>query len=232
MANVEFDNEIKFDKRSVYRQKIFMFLKRKILEDSLKAGDKLVETRIAKDLGVSQAPVREAIRDLEAMGFVETVPFKGSYVCEVTPQDMADAYIVRSDLETLALKLAFPLVTTKDVEALSKLLSGMHDAAVAGDMDNYIEYNWLFHEKIMQICNNKTLMRAWKQCHVKELIYLGTKASEERSLVVLADRHQRIIDALIAKDVDMAARESIEHITVFAKNYKEAKEKNMIRIVG
>ena len=149
MANVEFDNEIKFDKRSVYRQKIFMFLKRKILEDSLKAGDKLVETRIAKDLGVSQAPVREAIRDLEAMGFVETVPFKGSYVCEVTPQDMADAYIVRSDLETLALKLAFPLVTTKDVEDLSKLLSGMHDAAVAGDMDNYIEYNWLFHEKIM-----------------------------------------------------------------------------------
>ena len=78
--------------RKVFREEIRNAIRDAIFAGELRPGDRIIETFWAKELGVSQGPVREAIRDLEALGLVETVPFKGSRVRTLTEKDVRDNY--------------------------------------------------------------------------------------------------------------------------------------------
>ena len=95
-------------KRSVLREEIKTYLIDAIVKGTYKTGERLVETQIARDLGISQAPVREAFRDLEQIGILKTVPYKGAYVNGYSIKDLKNAYDVRAELEGLAIKLAVP----------------------------------------------------------------------------------------------------------------------------
>ncbi|HBY95342.1 MAG TPA: GntR family transcriptional regulator, partial [Chloroflexi bacterium] len=92
--------------RRVLREEIKERLMDAILRGSYQPGDRIVETRIAQDFGVSQAPVREAIRDLELMGFVESTPFKGASVRALNRAELGEVYPVRAALEAVAARLA------------------------------------------------------------------------------------------------------------------------------
>jgi len=81
--------------RKVFREEIRNAIKEAIFTGQLEPGSRIIETFWAKELGVSQAPVREAIRDLEAVGLVETVPFKGSRVSTMSEKQISDNYSVR-----------------------------------------------------------------------------------------------------------------------------------------
>ncbi|MER3417837.1 MAG: hypothetical protein C4343_01700 [Chloroflexota bacterium] len=76
-----------------------------ILNGRYPPDSRIVETRVAKELGTSQAPVREALRSLEALGVVEISPFRGARVRRPTRRELLDAYVVRSSLEALAARL-------------------------------------------------------------------------------------------------------------------------------
>jgi DNA-binding GntR family transcriptional regulator len=92
------------EKRPLYREEIGNAIREAIAAGDLKPGDRIVETQWAKDLGVSQSPVREAIRELEMMGLVENIPYQGCFVRTATKQDMKDAYRVRMYLEMLGVQ--------------------------------------------------------------------------------------------------------------------------------
>ena len=85
--------------RIVLREQVKGRLLERILSGELRPGDRLVETRIAQELGTSQAPVREALRDLELLRFVESEPFRGSRVRGISPEELAEIYPVRAALE-------------------------------------------------------------------------------------------------------------------------------------
>ena len=86
--------------RKVFREEVRNAIREAIFAGQLKPGDRIIETFWAKELDVSQGPVREAIRDLEAVGLVETIPFKGSRVRSMTEKDIRDNYSVRICLES------------------------------------------------------------------------------------------------------------------------------------
>lgn len=90
--------------RQVFREEIRNAIREAIFSGKLNPGDRIIETYWAKELGVSQGPVREAIRDLEAMGLVETVPFKGSRIRTLTEKDVRDNYSVRICLESKSIR--------------------------------------------------------------------------------------------------------------------------------
>ncbi|NJK81150.1 MAG: GntR family transcriptional regulator [Chloroflexaceae bacterium] len=77
-----------------------------ITQGAYKPGDRIVETRIAQQLGVSQALVREAIRDLESLGLLESAPFRGAWVRQITPEEVSQFYTVRAVLEGAAARAA------------------------------------------------------------------------------------------------------------------------------
>ena len=79
-----------------------------ILDGTYPPGSRIVETRVARELGTSQAPVREALRDLEALGVVEISPFRGARVRRPSLDELLEAYVIRAELEALAARLAVP----------------------------------------------------------------------------------------------------------------------------
>ena len=88
-------------KRPLYREEIKEALMQAITSGDLAPGDRIVESRWARDLGVSQSPIREAIRELEMIGLVENIPYKGTIVRKLTRKDIIDTYEVRIALETM-----------------------------------------------------------------------------------------------------------------------------------
>lgn len=88
--------------RTVLREQVKDVLLQRIVSGELEPGERLVETRIAQELGTSQAPVREALRDLELLRLVESEPFRGSRVRVFDEEEMIEVYPVRASLEELA----------------------------------------------------------------------------------------------------------------------------------
>lgn len=198
------------EKRPLYREEIGNAIREAIASGDLKPGDRIVETQWAKDLGVSQSPVREAIRELEMMGLVENIPYQGCFVRTATKQDMKDAYRVRMYLEMLGVQDAVESATDDQIKEIYKVLEDMETEANKKALNSYTKKNELFHEKIIEISQNKLLLRLWKQSHIQESTFFGTKFSDQ-PLIDLAIRHKIICDAIADRDEKRAKDAIYEH---------------------
>jgi len=199
-------------KRRLFREEISDYIKESILTGELKPGDRIVETRCAKELGVSQAPVREAIRELEIIGLVENIPFQGCYVKEHTLKDVKDSYKVRISLETLGMKYAVENISEEKLREIFDVMKEMEAAAENHEFDLYIKLDTLFHQKIIEVSQNIMLLRLWSQCHIREWTYIGTKKLSDRGLKNLAVRHEAIYDALAERNEEKAVKAVTTHL--------------------
>lgn len=197
------------EKRPLYREEIGNAIRDAIASGDLKPGDRIVETQWAKDLGVSQSPVREAIRELEMMGLVENIPYQGCIVRKVTKQDVKDAYRVRMSLEMLGIQEAVAGATEAQLKEIYKVFKEMEAEAKKNAFNSYTKKNELFHEKIIEISQNKLLIRLWKQSHIQDSTFFGTQLSEQ-TLEELADRHKEMYEAIEARD-EKRAKEAVYH---------------------
>ena len=116
--------------RTVLREQVKDVLLQRIVSGELKPGERLVETRIASELGTSQAPVREALRDLELLRMVESEPFRGARVRAFGDEELVEVYPVRAALEELAAKEATKRLDG-DVAVLEREVDAMRAAARA-----------------------------------------------------------------------------------------------------
>jgi len=188
-------------------------LLRRIMQGELAPGARLVELQIARDLNTSQGPVREALRELEAMDLVTTEPYKGSRVREVTPKDIREAYVVRASLEELAARLAAPhfkgsVVTLRDEAA------AIRTAARKKDIGAYTLHDVNFHRLIVAGASNRILLRTWDSLafEVRIQLWLSTGKFD---LVGAQEAHWRIIDALEKGEGQHAGKLLREHISAF-----------------
>ncbi|MDQ3654560.1 MAG: GntR family transcriptional regulator, partial [Chloroflexota bacterium] len=132
------------------RHDVRTHLRNLILDGTLKPGDRIVESRLARELGISQTPVREALRELEQMGLVVSYPNRGSSVRKVEPQDADEMYTLRAHLEAMAITLALPRLSEDDLDTLDGLIDGMIEAGENDDPDLLTELDTRFHEFILQ----------------------------------------------------------------------------------
>ncbi|HVI41508.1 MAG TPA: GntR family transcriptional regulator [Anaerovoracaceae bacterium] len=198
------------EKRPLYREEIRSSIKKAIMTGELKPGDRIIETRWAKELGVSQSPVREAIRELEMIGLVENIPYQGCFVRKVTKKDMRDSYKVRMYLELLGIQDAVKNVDEKKIKELHSILKEMEVAAEQHNFDLYIQKDVYFHKKIIAISENDILLRSWEQCNIHDLTYIGTWISH-LPLEQLSVRHEGLYEAIAARDTDQASAEISRH---------------------
>lgn len=199
-------------KRSLFRDEICERIEEAIFTGELKAGDRIVETRWARELGVSQSPVREAIRLLESKGLVETVPFQGTYVRKASKKDIANLSRVRKVLEGMAVEEALDHLTEEYLEKIMDAYEKMLEAAREHNMVGYINYDTLFHRLIVELSPNEFLHRAWEQCNIKEWTFWGTQEFLQEQMEELAMRHEPICAALKARDKEALVREAAYHI--------------------
>ncbi len=207
--------------RSVLSDQVKEHLLSAILTGEYPPGARIVETRVARDLGVSQGPVREALRDLEALGVIESTRYQGARVRQPSKQELFDAYGVRAVLESYGARLAMARLSDSDLLALQTYHRRMIDAARLGDREEQVRMDVAFHAKIMEISGNVVLERIWEfmQPVSRTQITFVLPGNDPQKIVTL---HDPIIAALQARD-PAAAEEAIrEHFRATAARFEAA----------
>ncbi len=164
-----------------------------------KPGDRVVETRLAKELNVSQAPVREAILELSVMGLLEERSYSGTFVRRLSAADIEDIYHTRAFIEEYAAKRAAENAETEQIEELERTVESMEHAT---DQDSFFALDTRFHELVMDAAHSDSLKRVWKTLRMEEWTY--TTLLTQRSLPSLAAAHREIFD-FIKRGADHSA---------------------------
>jgi DNA-binding GntR family transcriptional regulator len=181
-----------------------------IVEGELRPGSRIVETRIARELGTSQAPVREALRDLSSLGLIEMNPFRGARVRHPQTDELAEAMEVRGELEAMAARQAASSMRPEDLARMHQLLEEMRASASRGDAHAQAEQNSEFHTCVVAASGNRTLQRLWAMLEPFARTYL-TAATPGADLHWLAERHVAILEALQSGDGERAAEVMRRH---------------------
>lgn len=196
-------------------------VKEQLLDDILsgryKPGDRLVESQIAKSMGISQSPVREALRDLVAMRFVEVQPHKGARVREINEREILEIYPVRASLEELAGTLAADKVADqfKDLEqAVQKMSVAFKD----GDARTMAHWDVAFHRIIIEASGNNVLIESWNGLMIESRTFLTlSNLITHKPDLNLAVWHDPIIEALREGDPVRCGMEMRKHVEEFGK---------------
>jgi DNA-binding GntR family transcriptional regulator len=181
-----------------------------ILAGHYPPNSRIVETRVARELGLSQAPVREALRSLEGLGLIEISPFRGARIRHPSTSELLEAYVVRSELESLGARLAVPQLTDADLADLAALGEEMQRAAREGDRHAVAVADASFHARLVHAARNATLERVWRALEPFSRTYI-TLAVPGLDVQWTADLHLPILDALRWRDAEMVVRALRQH---------------------
>lgn len=201
--------------RTVLREQVKDLLLQRIASGELRPGDRIVETRIAAELGTSQAPVREALRDLELLRLIESEPFKGARVKGFGNAELVEVYPVRAALEELAAKEATKRLAG-DVSGLEAEVEAMRDAARRGDLNALVSHDIAFHRLVVEAAGNPILEQCWKSLGVEGPITItlyGTSVEPEEA----AELHAPLVDAIRSGKPGAAGRAARRHVEAFAR---------------
>jgi DNA-binding GntR family transcriptional regulator len=200
--------------RTMYRAQIKEVLLERILDGAYEPGERIVETRVARELGVSQGPVREALRELESLRLVVSEPFVGVRVRAVTPEELAEIYPVRSGLEEVAARTA-ALRLDGDVGHLEHELAEMRRIAATGEIHEFMLHDVQFHRLIVEGSGNRTLNELWTSLHVEARTMITYVRYGD--LHAIAESHVSILEALRARDPERTAAALREHFEYYAR---------------
>ena len=197
------------------REQVLAELRRRIVDGDYAQGERLTETRLADDFGVSRNPVREALRVVEAEGFVHILPRRGAVVATLDETAVRDLFAVREQLETLAAGLAAERASAKDVARLRRLLEEASAATDAKDFDQVAELNSAFHRAVIDVSGNRWLLSisAAMYYHVHWVFRVGAAQRAPHSW----EEHIRLVDAIEARDPAAASAAAREHVEAAAR---------------
>jgi DNA-binding GntR family transcriptional regulator len=204
------DEQLEPIARSVLSAQVKDRLLRWIIEGELPPGSRIIETRVARQLGTSQAPVREALRDLATLGLVEMHAFRGARVRQPAAAELIEAMEVRGELEALAARQAARAIDAQTLTTMRGLIDRMRVCAEEGDAHGQALANSEFHTLVVSASGNHTIARLWEILEPFARTYL-TATAPGADLHWLAERHVAIVDALESGDEERAAEQMRTH---------------------
>ena len=205
------------DKASL-REKVFRVIREGILEGKYKPGEALREATIAKELNVSRTPVREAIRQLELEGLVQSIPNKETVVRGVSEEDVQDIFMIRSRLEGMAARLAAERITPEELEELKEVLELTEFYVTKNDLVHIGELDHRFHDMIYKATKSKILKQMLSDFHTYvQKTRMESIATPGRAICLLKE-HTAIFEAVKNKDGQKAEELTNRHINEVSKN--------------
>lgn len=203
---------------------IVVYIKNQILSGELNPGDRIVETKLAKELGISQTPVREAIRHLQGEGIIIIVPNKGPMVRTLDMKDVFEIYSVRSMLEGLAIRLATQNATEREIQELEAFYNKMKDKIHDSSVPYLLQDSAHIHQTIIYMSNHARLITMYKSISFQISLVnrmLGTRSTKQKEV----DDHLELIEALKKRDPDPAEMTIRKHIYRSYREFVEISEK-------
>jgi DNA-binding GntR family transcriptional regulator len=191
-------------------QRVTDELRRSILTNRRRPGDRLIEDRLSEEMGVSRVPIREALRALAAEGLVDVQPRRGASVAEISTEVARDLVEVRATLEGLNARLAARHHEPGIVGELRQVLDEGNRAAQSRNVEDLVRLNGEFHDKLAQAGRNSILWDIMRT--LRERTSLVFAANTARRAVQDWDEHSRILAAVIDGDEDLASMLATRHV--------------------
>lgn len=190
---------------------VFQKLRSAILSGELEPGTPLKEAHIARQLSVSQVPVREALLQLEHLGLVIRVPDKGTYVTKLTRAEMMQLIEVRCHLEDLAFRLAAKRMTPQIEAKIRERLAELQERINARDHLAVAEADLQFHEAVWEAAGNAVLKKTLEQLCTSVYAFVGLQrhAKGEKFATV---SHEILLEALLSRDSKLISKKIREHL--------------------
>lgn len=193
-------------------QQVYSRLQEMILDGTIRPGEQLDERSLATDLEVSRTPVREAIGQLVGEGIVEYRSNRRNYVREFTVKQVDDLFQVRSALEVLAIRLAMPKISQEIIDRIHHILDQVESALARGDLAAYSDADRDFHNTIVHLTGNETLITALERLSF-QIQMIRTIANRDANVVERTHRERpQILMALETRNADLAAKLMADHI--------------------
>jgi DNA-binding GntR family transcriptional regulator len=184
-----------------------------LLTGRLRPGERLTADSIAQRLGISHIPVREAFRFLEAQGHLARDGRRGARVVPTSPAEAKDIYLTRAALEAEANALGVPRLTAADDELLVRLIGLMEEAARTGDLRAYRSHNRNFHFIAFERSDRPWLVRFLRNLWDAAARYQAPLFAGSAWQVKHPAHHRVLLDALLARDVDLVNHHMGKHRT-------------------
>ena len=186
-------------------------IKNEIGSGRLRPGDRIVEEDLAKKMGMSRFPIREAIRALEKEGLLVSIPFKGAHIPQLDEKDFEELYALRSGLEELAIRIFMEKITKEKVEKLDSIVKAMEQATKEGTVDKVISEDVKFHRTLCQLSGNRRLLEIWMTLENQLRSFITLEELSYKKENQLAITHYPILDAIKSADTHLAEKSIREH---------------------
>lgn len=194
------------------RAEIVALLKRAILTGQLQPGHKLNELRIAEQMRVSRAPLREALRELVQQGLLTSIPYAGTFVIDVTAKDIDDAYSLNKVLDDFAIERTWPARNARFFAELDRRHEAVKQATRARDTTRQIETALQLHGLIHEWADNAVLLETWQRLTSRLQMYFALHQRARNEPVPAEDLHEDYVRLLKGEDMQAAQRHAREHI--------------------
>ena len=215
--------------RSSIADQVFDVLYRQVLSLELPPGAKLSEADVAKQLGVSRQPVRDAFYRLSQQGFLLIQPQRATTVSQISVRDVCKARFLRAAIEIEIIRKACDVLNDEDFAALEDLIARQQVAVDAGDRSSFHLLDDAFHKAI---CDRTGLAFAWgvireNKAHTDRVRFLSLAFASQTAL----DDHRAILQAVMARDPDLAAARVREHLSRIAGIISRLRTENHVWFV-
>ncbi|HEY8746089.1 MAG TPA: GntR family transcriptional regulator, partial [Chloroflexota bacterium] len=181
----------------------------------VRPGDRLSEAELARRLGISRTPVREAMARLLRDGVLQHSPRRGVFVPQHEPAQIEEVASLRAVLEGFAARRACSRIAPAELEQLRTVIEAGAEAARYGDWLSMEEKNAEFHDMLVRFAQHQLLLRSWRLLSPAAWKLIAATPSTPPSAETVADfleRHHRVIEALASGDPQRAEREATAHV--------------------
>lgn len=217
------------DKQSLSAD-IAALIKKKIISGELNPGDRIVEISLARELGTSQTPIREAIRQLAGEGVVTIIPNRGPLVHTLSAKDVFELYTYRAVMEGMAIRLAVQNASNNDIRHLEQFYEEMTRKLHDDSIESLQEDSGYIHQYIYMLSKHTILLSMFEFISFRiQLVnrIVGRKYSKEREV----SEHKELIEALRKGDPDHAELVMREHIHRAYKDYVDLGQTDQMELV-
>ena len=191
---------------------VIAVIREAILTGELPAGSQLREQHIAQDMGISRAPLREALSRLEEEGLVVKIPFRGAFVAEVSSTTVTEIATLRIRLEPFAVERSLPALLGPAKSEMAAALARLDEATAAGDVAASIDAHLAVHRLFYVHADHAMLLSLWNGWETQLRLFLAADHSKVGHLGRIAHDHKHLQDILKSRDMDRINEELSTHI--------------------
>jgi len=214
--------------KTLISNQLIDFFREKIIFGSFKPGYRIVERKIASDFNISQSPVREALKIIEEEGLLVSIKNKGSYVSDISLDEMKSICEIRKTIEAVSLETIIDQINFDDFDYLNSVLDRIKIASSEKNIIDLTREDIKFHSYIIGKTNSRIIIHLWNlvQIQISRILLLAREVFQDYELIVAL--HQSLLDVLKTKDIKIIKKEFSLHVDSVLNEIKKINPHSLI----